>query len=173
MGITNKIGNKYNSKRQQCYHFQIGNKNFYDFLLSIGLTPNKSLSLHAVKVPRQYFFDFARGLIDGDGCIRSWIHPSNKREQWSLRIYSGSAEFLEWLRLSIESILKAKGKVHRHNDSGGCHVLKFGKMAARDILMQCYYPNNFSLTRKDILAEECINSYVGWRRSRTTASLRN
>lgn len=164
MGFTNCVCVKNKSRVKPAYRIQVSNKSFYEFLLSIGLTPKKSLSLGALKVPRSYFFDFVRGVIDGDGSIRSWIHPSSQGEQWSLRIYSGSAKFLDWLRLTMGSILEAKGKVHRYNSIGSCHVLKFGKMAARDILMQCYYPNNFSLTRKDILAEECVNSYVGWKR---------
>jgi len=172
-GITNRIGTKYNIIKQKSFHIQIANRNFYDFLLSVGLMPHKSLSLEDLKVPPQYFYDFLRGLIDGDGCIRGWVHPSNKREQWSLRIYSGSAKFLEWLRAAIKADLKATGRLHRNNDSGTCYVLKFGKMAARDILRQCYYPGSFSLTRKNILAEECINSYIGWKKSKTTEFSRN
>ncbi|MBU1091000.1 MAG: hypothetical protein KKC42_04065, partial [Candidatus Omnitrophica bacterium] len=90
LGLINKVCLKNKYEQHKAYHIQIGNKNFYDFLLSIGLTQHKSLTLGALEIPNQYFVDFLRGVIDGDGCIRGWIHPSNKREQWSLRIYSGS-----------------------------------------------------------------------------------
>ncbi|MFC1675121.1 LAGLIDADG family homing endonuclease [Candidatus Omnitrophota bacterium] len=166
-----KIGIKNKGMNNQAYRFQIANKNFYDFLLSIGLTPSKSLTIKELAVPDEYFTDFLRGLIDGDGCIRSWVHPANKREQWDLRIYSGSSKFLGWLGQMIGVILKARGKIYRHNKQGSCCVLKFGKMAARQIIQQCYCPGSFSLARKHLLAEECINSNIGWERSKTTDSL--
>ena len=131
---------------------------------------NKSLTLGALNIPNRFFADFLRGLIVGDGCIRSWIHPTNKREQWSLRIYAGSMKFLGWLGQMIEIILKSRGKIYRYNKQGSCYVLKFGKIAARQIIQQCYYPGSFGLERKILLAEECINSNIGWNRSKTIDS---
>jgi hypothetical protein len=165
IGIDVKIGVKYNGLKQRYFHFQISNKNFYDFLFSIGLTPHKSLTIGAIKVPEQYFGDFLRGLIDGDGCIRSWTHSTNKREQWSLRIYSGSEEFINWLNSIAEQLFKVRGKIHKN--TANTWVLKYGKMAARYIMQQCYYPGSFGLERKALLAEECINSNIGWSRSKT------
>ena len=164
-GISNKIGAKYNSIKQKSFHIQIANRNFYDFLLSIGLTCNKSLTLNALKIPNHYFIDFLRGLIDGDGCIRRWIHPTNKREQWSLRIYSGSEEFINWLNNATVQLLKVFGRVHKN--ASNTWVLKYGKMAAREIAKQCYYKNCFGLERKIKLAQQCFNSYKGWNKSKT------
>ena len=165
IGIKNKIGTKYGGKKQKAFRVQIANKNFYDFLLSIGLTPNKSLELERVKVPRVYFFDFVRGLIDGDGGIQKWIHPTNKREQWNLRITSGSKKFLEWAQNKIEKIIKAKGRIH--SESPTQFRLKYGKMAARVIAQKCYYEGCFGLQRKVMLARNCVNSYKGWGKSKT------
>ncbi|MBU4377296.1 MAG: hypothetical protein KKD29_07505 [Candidatus Omnitrophica bacterium] len=67
IGIENKIGVKYNSMRQKAFCIQMANRNFYDFLLGIGLTPRKSLTLTQIDVPKIYFHEFLRGLIDGDG----------------------------------------------------------------------------------------------------------
>ena len=164
-GLTNKIGIKYNGKKQRYFHIQIGNKNLYSFLLSIGLSQNKSLTLGALEIPSRYFVDFLRGVIDGDGSIRSWIHPTNKREQWSLRIYSGSKEFINWLSGTTEQLLKICGKIH--GNARNIWVLKYGKMAAKEIAEQCYYKNCFGLERKIKLAQECLESYRGWTQSRT------
>jgi hypothetical protein len=166
IGIANQIGVKYNGKKQKCFHIQIGNRNFYEFLLSIGLTPNKSLTLGKIDVPSKFFVDFLRGLIDSDGCIRAWIHPSNKREQWSLRIYSGSSEFISWLNNVAENLLKVRGKIHKNG--ANLWVLKYGKMAAKEISRNCYYENCFGLDRKIKLAQECMHSYAGWSKSKTT-----
>lgn len=158
------IKNK-NISNKQAYRIQIANKGFYDFLLSIGLMQNKSLILKQVKVPNQYFVDFLRGLIDGDGCIRKWTHPSNKREQWSLRVYSGSGDFMKWLKESTELLLKVQGKIYREVDA--LWILKFGKMAAREIVRRCYYKDCLGLERKIKLANECLDSYKGWSQSKT------
>jgi len=165
IGISNKIGIKYNGKKQKYFHIQIGNKNFYDFLLSIGLSQNKSLTLGALEIPNQYFVDFLRGVIDGDGCIRGWIHPTNQREQWSLRVYSGSEKFLYWLNSAAVQLLRVFGKVHKNAST--TWVLKYGKMAAREISARCYYVNSLGLDRKIKLAQKCVNSYRGWGKSKT------
>jgi hypothetical protein len=153
------------AKKQKYFHIQIGNKNFYDFLLSIGLSQNKSLTLGALEIPNQYFVDFLRGVIDGDGCIRGWIHPTNQREQWSLRIYSGSEEFIKWLNSATEQLLKVFGKIHKN--ASNTWVLKYGKMVAKEISRQCYYKNCLGLDRKIKLAADCVDSYRGWDRSKT------
>jgi len=164
-GIDNKIGIKYGVKRQRAFHIQIGNKNFYNFLLMIGLTPKKSLTLGSLNVSRKHFVDFLRGLIDGDGCIRKWIHPLNKGEQWSLRIYSGSGVFIKWLNGMTEYLLNVKGRVHRETDKKW--ILKYGKMAAKEIARQCYYKSCLGLKRKIRLAQQCLDSYKGWSKSKT------
>lgn len=168
-GIENKIGSKYGYKKQMAFRIQIGNKNFYSFLLLIGLTQNKSLTLGSLNVSRKYFVDFLRGLIDGDGCIRKWLHPSNGREQWSLRIYSGSGVFIKWLNNITEYSLNVKGKVYRDTDRKW--ILKYGKMATKEITKRCYYENCLGLDRKIKLSNECFNSYEGWSKSKTVFAL--
>ncbi|MCU0666293.1 MAG: hypothetical protein MUF05_04265 [Candidatus Omnitrophica bacterium] len=165
LGLKNKIGTKNKERPNQAYYLQFSNKNLYEFLVAIGLKPNKSLSLGNLDVPEKFFVDFLRGLIDGDGSIRSWVHPSNNREQWSLRIYSGSPKFIHWLRSTVEKLLLARGRTHK--SAGNVWVLKYGKMAARKIVAQCYYKNCFGLERKIKLAQECINASVGWGKSKT------
>lgn len=165
LGLISRVCIKNKNTNKQAYRIQIANKGFYDFLLSVGLMQNKSLVLNEIKVPNQYFIDFLRGVIDGDGCIRSWIHPTNKREQWSLRIYSGSEEFVNWLSDTIVWLLEVFGKVHKSGNN--LWVLKYGKMAAREIAKQCYYKNCFGLDRKITLAQKCFNSYKGWDKSVT------
>jgi len=164
-GITNRIGIKYGVRKQRACRIQIGNKSFYNFLLFVGLRPNKSLTVGSLNVSRIYFADFLRGLIDGDGCIRRWIHPSNYREQWNLRIYSGSGVFIKWLNGITEYLLNVKGRVHMETDKKW--ILKYGKMAAKEITRQCYYKGCLGLERKIRLAQQCLDSYKGWSKSKT------
>jgi len=168
--LSNKIGVKNKDRPNKAYQIQFANRNMYDFLLSIGLTPAKSLTQNEVIVPDEFFSDFLRGVIDGDGCVRKWTHPTNKNEQWSLRIYSCSLFFVEWLHEEINYLFKAKGRIHREprkRPRVDMFILKYGKMAARAILDACYYENALAMDRKEKLASECSLSYRGWSKSKT------
>ncbi len=170
LGLTNKIGTKNKGKVNEAHYLQFSHRNLYEFLLSVGLTPKKSLIQDKIDAPAELFCDFLRGLIDGDGSIRSWTHPSNKREQWSLRIYSPSLSFMEWLQKSIEQIFEVRGRIHRDERKKprvDLFVLKYGKIAAKIILNRCYYKGALGLDRKAELAKECSLSYIGWRQSKT------
>lgn len=52
-----------------CYRVQWRDRRFYYWLVGIGLTPAKSLTLGPLAIPDEHFADFLRGCIDGDGCI--------------------------------------------------------------------------------------------------------
>lgn len=164
--LANKIGVKNKNKVNQAYHICFSNVGFYSFLLSIGLSPNKSLSQKELFVPKDYFHDFLRGLVDGDGSIQRWLHKSNRGEQWTLRVASGSEAFLEWLKDEIEKIFKVRGKIYQENKRATSFRLKYGKLAAKTILKNCYYKGAFGLARKTELAQKCVESYKGWERSK-------
>lgn len=165
--IKNRIGIK-NKGRYKAHRIQISSKSFYQFLVSVGLKTKKSLDIKCVSIPEYRFGDFLRGLIDGDGNIRMWAHPTNQCEQWVLRIYSGSIAFVKWLQNKIEDILNVKGRIyHTIDKKGDGYVLKYGKMAARVILSKCYSKGTFSMARKRILADRCKKSYIGWTKSQT------
>lgn len=165
IGMENRIGIKYGFKKQKAFRIQIANRNFYEFLESTGLTQNKSLTLGRIDVPEQFFTDFLRGVIDGDGGMQRWIHPTNGREQWNLRVASGSKNFLVWLKDIVEETIGVRGKLYR--ESATQFRLKYGKMAAKEIIRQCYYKNCLGLDRKIKLAQECCASRVGWAHSKT------
>ena len=153
------------------HRLQIGSRTLYDWLLGIGLTPRKSLTLPPLQIPDARFHDFLRGVIDGDGNIRRWIHPTNGREQWTVRIVGCSRPFLSRLQNTIKRSWHLKGALHaegrtsenRHTK----YTLKFGKLAAKSMLAECYYPGALALDQKHRLAQACISATVGWRKSQT------
>jgi DNA-binding transcriptional regulator WhiA len=157
-------------KNKKYYHLQIGSVTLYKELKMIGLTQNKSLTLGALQIDNKYFVDFLRGVIDGDGSISKWIHNVNKHEQWSLRIFTASKKFSEWLKKEIENTLQAHGRIHvakRKNRKNPIYVIKFGKVASKIILQQCYYVGSVALNRKLLLAVKCIQSENGWKKYKT------
>ncbi len=170
-GLQNNVTAKSGSMGQIAYHIQFANRDFYDFLLGIGLMPRKSLILKEIRTEESYFADFVRGVIDGDGCIRSWIHPTNGIRQWSLRVYSGSEDFLKWLSGNIELYFRARGKIYKESSQLGIKfILKYGKMAAGFVLKSCYYDGAFAMERKARLALSCVNSEKGWQKSKTVVN---
>src|SRR3989344_2092153 len=64
LSVNNKIGKKSRGgdlTNKKYFVIQIGDNNFYDFLLSLGLTPAKSKTIGPLKIPSVYFKDFLRG----------------------------------------------------------------------------------------------------------------
>ncbi len=74
LDIEVKIGRKTN-RTGGALRAEFGDITFYNFLLAIGLFPNKTKTIGAVKVPDHMFFDFLRGHFDGDGTFYSYFDP--------------------------------------------------------------------------------------------------
>jgi len=116
--LKNKIGLRrsgYTGKKD-CHHVQFGNVILYKWLLNIGLTPNKTKRVGALKIPNKYFFDFLRGHLDGDGCIRTFMDPvyPNSRRLY-VNFNSASLYHIEWLRKKIKSLASIKGFIMKNN----------------------------------------------------------
>lgn len=157
------IGHKSRSKGslKKYYYIQISDVHFYKWLTSIGIGNNKSLTIKRVKVPKKFFKDFLRGTIDGDGCISNFVHPNNGIQEFSLRIYSGSKAFLEWLNNEIQISIGPKGRLHSYikkETDHSIYILKFGKLATQKIAKRIYYTNAIFLYRKYSQALFCLQS---------------
>ena len=62
--------------KNRLYHrVQWGDIVLYNFLLGIGIMPNKSRIIGGLTIPDEYFFDFLRGSFDGDGSFYSYFDP--------------------------------------------------------------------------------------------------
>lgn len=160
LGITNCVGRKFNGHGQLAHGIQICSRPLFAFMAGLGLTPAKSHTIGPLDIPTAYFPDFIRGVIDGDGSIRSWIHPQNGGEQWSLRVYSASRRFMDWLKHRIADSFGAVGKIHPRGN--GNFVLKYGKLSAQKVLAACYRDGCLCLERKHLLAKACVASPRGW-----------
>src|SRR3972149_398948 len=69
LALTNSIrrGARGGETEKKYFIVQFGDKVFYQFLNSLGLTSAKSKTIKRVDIPDEYFSDFLRGLFDGDG----------------------------------------------------------------------------------------------------------
>ena len=168
-GLKNAVRKHWNGRGLLAHRINICGREFWLRMSAIGLTPAKSKTIGALEIPEAMFGDFTRGVIDGDGSIRRWIHPTNDREQWSLRIYSASGPFLEWLQARLMKSFAVEGRIHRSH--GSVKVLKFGKLAAQRILSSCYDDDVPALERKRRLALACVAVPNGWSRSKTVGQV--
>ena len=130
------------------YVLQFGNVKLYNFLLAIGLHPNKSKTLKQVAVPNKYFADFLRGCLDGDGFTHSYW---DKRWKASFLFYTGftsaSRDFLEWLSKQILTLFKVHGCIKFAGKS--TYQLIYAKQNSIILMKNLYYNDRITcLSRK-------------------------
>lgn len=144
---TAKIRSKTSALGSAC-DVQFGDVALWRFLEAAGLTPRKSLTLGALKVPDEYFFDCARGLLDGDGSIANFVHAPTRRtypeyryERLIVKFHSASRAHIDWLRGAVLRIARQRGHVASNLPKGRSnpvYALKYGKHASIALLEQMY-----------------------------------
>lgn len=147
LNLTNTIGKKARggSREKKYFVIQFGDVLFYKFLNSIGLTANKSKSIGQLSIPEEFFFDFFRGCLDGDGSINTFKHPESIHPQLRVRLCSASKRFLEWLQ---REFLK-RGISGYINKTRDIYSLIFATESSRKVIFQIYYPDvQYFLQRK-------------------------
>lgn len=123
---------------KEFYRIQFSDVTLYRFLESIGLTPRKTLTMGALSVPDEFFFDFLRGHHDGDGSFYSYFDPRWKSSfMFYLSFVSASEAHVVWLRKRIHHLSGVKGHVTTDRNRG-IYQLKFGKAESMVILARMY-----------------------------------
>jgi hypothetical protein len=111
-------------------------KNFYNFLINIGITPAKSKTIKSVKITDKYFGDFLRGLFDGDGTSENY---QDKRwpNSYGFKISFASASlvFLNWLKINLTRLYRVKGFIRKGK---GVFILKYTKGDSKSIFKVMY-----------------------------------
>ncbi|MBU0999314.1 hypothetical protein KKG24_03355 [Patescibacteria group bacterium] len=158
VGVDFKIGTKQNSNGDKQLRIQFKNRIFYDFLLSIGLTQRKSLTMGKLKIPDKYFFDFLRGCFDGDGCFYSYWDPRwRSSHMFYLEFISASKKYIDWLRKELSVRLSVLGHLGK-SGKVSTYQLKYAKKEALAILNKMYYnPEVICLSRKFFKIEKALN----------------
>ncbi len=155
LGITHiAIGTKNSgTPNRSAYRVQFGDVVLYEWLVSVGVTPRKSLTIQKVDVPDALFFDFLRGEWDGDGTIyatrdKRWAHAVIV----SLGFASGSVSFLQWLRASINARLGTTGHVYQSEHAS---QLRYGRKDSKKVFEAMFYADNLPhLARKFAKAQK-------------------
>jgi len=121
------------------YRVQWSDVTLYDFFLEIGLTSKKSLTIGALYIPDEYFFEFLRGSFDGDGCFYSYFDPRWKSSfMFYMMFSSGSEAHINWLQETINRLIGLKGHVTHGKKGNGIHNLKYAKKESLILLYHLY-----------------------------------
>jgi hypothetical protein len=164
LNLKNKIG----KTETRALRIQFGDINFYNWLLSIGLTSNKSHTIGKILIPKEFFIDFIRGHLDGDGSITTYIdkHNTYKNPKYIykrlfIRLISASQEHILWLQQNIANNFGVTGRIHKTKiyppSKVSIYILKFMKKESINLLKQIYYKKSLPcLERKKSIAIEFL-----------------
>jgi hypothetical protein len=148
LGLKNKIS-YYSPKDRKVgwYSFEFGDRNFCEFLISIGIKNNKSTTIEKVKIPNMFFPDFCRGLFDGDGSFFSrWDKRRPSSFRFTITFASASKPFIFWLENELKKLYSLVGSVRRGD---GVFRLAYEKKSTIKLFDIMYHSNNLLfLSRK-------------------------
>ena len=94
---------------------RVYSKELVEDLISHGIVPQKTYNYEIPKFPMEYFFDFLRGYIDGDGCY------SRKKNRVYMSLTCANKDVLEWIKSILDeycistNIYKEKDLKYRLN----------------------------------------------------------
>lgn len=139
LGIRVKIGIKKGYGGTVVFRTQFGDVALYDFLLKIGLTPNKTKVISSLDIPDAYLFDFLRGHYDGDGSFYSyWDTRWKSSFMFYVVFVSASKDHVDWIRSKLERLLNVRGHV-THGRVATVYQLKYAKAESLKIIKNMYY----------------------------------
>ena len=167
LGLKNRIVNTPNGRGGEYHSLQWCDREFYLWLLDIGLTPAKSLTLGPLAVPDAYFADFFRGCVDGDGSVLVYTdryHLAKKNtyiyERLYVSIVSASYAFIDWLRTSVSRLAGELGSLTKEQKAGKNPLwkLRYAKAQSIRLIRWMYYsPNVPCLARKQTRAAQFLS----------------
>jgi hypothetical protein len=133
--------------KKKYYNVRFGDKVFYQFLNSIGLTAAKSKTIQSVDIPDNFFRDFLRGLFDGDGTFYTfWDTRWTQSFCFKMAFASASPVFIRWLKERLTKLYNTKGYIHKGQ---GVENLEYSKGDTKKLSSVMYHPGNLLyLTRK-------------------------
>ena len=173
-GRTNRITMKSRSAGapKKYFRIQISNVRLYRWLQTIGLTSRKSLTLGILRIPGEFFRDFLRGCLDGDGNIMVYDDPvfPNSRRLY-VRFVSGSATHLDWMQQKIQQLWSLHGY---RSTVPRAFRLNYAKTESIALLKKIYYaPSLPCLPRKRQLAAPFFGCSSGGGETGKRAGLRS
>lgn len=150
-------------------------RRFHCWLMSLGLTPAKSLTIGSLNVPDEYFADFLRGCIDGDGSIVTYVdrynapkNPTYVYDRLFVSLVSASPCFLQWVQQTVRRLRAVSGHlmVKRSTGRRDMWCLRYAKRDSVSVLKWMYHAHDVpALARKRERAERALANPTWYRHS--------
>lgn len=138
MGREYRISAKFSGSKTPAYRIQFSDVSYYDFLLSVGLTPAKSMTIASLEIPDQYYPDFLRGLFDGDGSCYAYV---DKRWRSSYMYYvtftSASMDFIRFIQTANSRLAGVGNGAVRKGSRA--YIIAYAKKDALKLFNFMYY----------------------------------
>lgn len=157
-GLDTKISYKTSGFTDKKYpRLQFSDVGLYRFFENIGLTPAKTKTIAEIDIPREYYFDFLRGHLDGDGCTYSyWDKRWKSSFMFYLTFSAYSKLHIKWIRKALEDMLGVTGHLNKPSKRR-IFQLKYAKEESFKILQKMYYSKDvICLSRKRLKIEEAL-----------------
>jgi hypothetical protein len=144
---------------------QWNDRRLYDWFVDLGLAPAKSRALGQLAVPDEFFADFFRGCVNGDGSVTVYTdrsHSTKKPHCVYERLYtslvSASLPFLDWMRDRLSRALGLTGAIHVDRSARSpVWTLRYAKAESIRLIGWMYHsPNVPALARKRLKAERFL-----------------
>lgn len=142
--------------KEMTTRIQFSDALFHDFLIDIGIPPNKTKIIDEIKVPSKYFFDFLRGHLDGDGCVYSYWDPRWKSSFLCYTTFvSASKEHIDWLQVQIQKQLGILGHMSTQQKKI-VYQLRYAKADSRTLWKKMYRKDSLCLSRKRLKIKKIL-----------------
>ena len=129
---------------------RVHSKKIVEDLISKNIKPRKSFISDFPIIPDEFFMDFLRGYIDGDGCLYV-----NQKNHMTVHITSAHSEVLYYIQSMLWSHYSISTKVYKYDDMK-YRIMCFRQSDCKKLLEKIYYSNDIMcLKRKK-------DKYLNW-----------
>lgn len=141
------------------YRIQIGSKEWFYDLSTLGLFPDKTARMRLPKIPLKFFGDFVRGYFDGDGNVWSGlIHKDRKTTTLTIQVSftSCSQGYLFDLRSALQSAGIGGGGIYVPKKVNYARLTFSSNDALKIHEIMYNWPHKLYLQRKKVVFEQFI-----------------
>lgn len=165
MKYTGKISDYSHKDGRKSSKLCICNRKMVESLYSLGIPKkDKTTTVEMLDIPDEYFWNFVRGVFEGDGHIR---HRRGNTDALDITIAGASEKFI----LGLKSALEKRGvfmriKIRKPNSKSGNKIPLYilNTRSNADALRMCYFmyqntTDSFRLSRKFDVFSNYVRTY--------------
>ena len=138
---SKKNFNGYTYETNSCI-IRIYSKEIVDDLFNLNILQNKTNKIE-YPICDEYFFDFLRGFMDGDGCI----YLNKNKKSLNVHFTNSNPQFLEYLKKEIKTRIDIEGSIYKEKEKK-YRLYYFRKDDVKILLDKIYENSETKLFRK-------------------------